>query len=288
MTAKKDAPVDNAPVDNAPAATQSVGVPAYMQKFMQQSQNDTNSMAASSISVPRLSFRGKRFRWIENGEEELVKALTVDVVILGVEPEAGKMIKTYYDKPYEPGSSEPPTCSSSNGVTPDAWVSDPVNPTCAHCPNNVFGSAVSRSGGKAKKCQDGKRLIVAKPNEIDKYYVLGVPVTSLKNLSEYGKYIGKNQFPLSLVVTTLGMDDDSEFPKITFAHNGFVAEDKVEAAVELNSDRPWRSTFGSQAILPEHSSISGRSNIPQPDSGAKPITGGVVSGTSVDDVVSNW
>lgn len=281
MATKKETPVDNALVT-------SNEIPAYMQKFMQQSNSDANSMAAASVSVPRLSLRGKRWRWVENGEEEIVQAFTVDVVILGVEPEAGKMVKTYYSKPYEPGSTEPPDCSSSNGVVPDVWVSDPVNPTCAHCPNNIFGSAVSRKGGKAKKCQDSKRLVVCKAGDMSKYYVLGVPVTSLKNLSEYGKYIGKNQFPLSLVITTLGMTDD-EFPVITFAHNGFVSEGNVEKAVALNTERPWNSTFGSQAVLPEHSSASGSgSSVPQPDSGAKPIAGGVATGKTVDDVVGSW
>lgn len=266
----------------------STQVPAYMQKFMQQAQNDADSMATSSISVPRLSFRGKRFRFVENGEEELVKELTVDVVILGVEPEAGKMIKTYYDKPYEPGATDPPTCSSSNGISPDVWVSDPQANYCSKCEKNVFGSAKSRSGGKSKACQDGKRLWVAKPDDVTKVYGLNCPVTSLKPLSEYGKFIKKNNFPLALVVTTLGMDDESEFPKLTFEHKGFVAEEQSEKAIAVNMERPWLMNYSDKPLLPERSEGAAERTVVQPSSAQPQGATAPKGGATIDDVVGDW
>jgi len=283
MTAKKDETAV------ATAATGNASVPAYMQKFMQNSQADAASMATASTSVPRLSFRGKRFRWTENGEEELVKNLTVDVIILGVEPDAGHFIKTYYDKPYNPGDTDPPTCSSSDGIRPDAWVSDPQADYCSKCAKNVFGSATSRSGGKSKACQDGKRLWVAKPDVPKKFYGLNCPVTSLKNLSEYGKYIGNNKYPLGLVITTLGMDDESEFPKLTFTHNGFVEEVHADAVIAINAERPWRLDFGDRPMLPDHSvGATSGGGAPQPSADTTAQTGAKPDAAKVEDVVGSW
>jgi len=258
-------------------------VPAYMQKFMQQSQADAASMAASSNSVPRMSFRGKRFRFIEDGNEEIVKDLHVDIIILGVEPDAGRFIKTYYDKPYQSGDSDPPTCSSANGVRPDNWISDPQSSLCAKCEKNVFGSATSRSGGKAKACKDGKRLWVAKVSDPTHYYGLNVPVTSLKNLSEYGKYVAKNQYPLSLVITRLSLEDDAEFPKLIFEHAGFVDEANIDSIMSLNEERPWQSVEGPILDAPAQQAL------PQP--GATTVTpqsGTPTGGASIDDVVGDW
>lgn len=216
-------------------------LPEYMKQFLAQTQADTSSLVASSVSVPRLSYRGKRWRFIVDGEEELVKSLTVPVIIVGVEPDAGRFIKTYYINTYAPGDTSPPDCSSSNGLVPDLWVSSPQNQRCQNCPKNAFGSAVSRSGGKAKACHDSKRLWVTKADDLEIVYGLNVPIMSLKNLAEYGKYIARNNYPLSLVITELSMDDESEFPKLCFLHVGFVAEEFAKDAMDLNQRRPWKT-----------------------------------------------
>jgi hypothetical protein len=258
--------------------------PEYLKKFMSANIQDVASMATSSISIPRLSYRGKRFRFIVNGEEELVKDLTVKVVIIGVEPDPGRFVKTYYDKGYEPGDSAPPTCSSSDGVRPDTWVSDPQSETCARCLKNVFGSAVSRSGGKAKACKDGKILWLAKLDDPETHYGLRVPVMSLKNLSEYGKYIHKNGYPLALVVTELALDDDAEFPRLLFNHVGFVEEAMAEVLIKANAERPWRA-FTSISLL-ESQEESVRPAIAQPEAKAEASEPEKVK--NLEDALSKW
>ena len=257
-----------------------VQMPAYMQKFMKQNTEDTNSLVASSMSVPRLSYRGKRWRYIVDGEEELIKTLTTEVIIVGVEPDAGRFIKTLYLTQYNPGDSSPPDCSSSNGVTPDIWVSSPISQRCQGCPKNIFGSAVSRSGGKAKACHDSKRLWIVRPENTEIYYGLNVPIMSLKNLSEYGKYIAKNNFPLALVVTELSMDDDSEFPKICFKHVGFVDETDSELVVDLNQRRPWRSE--ARPVVDTNHQIEST-----PTKSLEPLVR--TQGTeNIDDIIGEW
>ena len=248
---KKTNEVNETPKSTAVATPTTPAVPEYLKKFMDQSQTNTDALIASSMSVPRISYRGKRFRFIENGEEELAKELSIKVIILGVDPGAGLFLKTFYETGYQPGSSDPPTCSSSDGIRPDAWVSSPQSQLCRQCPNNVFGSATSIKGGKAKACKDGKRLWVSRLDDPEKYYGLNIPVMSLRNLAEYGKYIAKNKFPLSLVITEIGFDEDSEFPQLSFSHSGFVPEESVEMVTSLALEKPW-ALPDSMKALPNH------------------------------------
>lgn len=257
-------------------------MPEYLQKFMNQAQTDTESLITSSMSVPRVSYRGKRFRFIENGEEELSKELTIKVIILGVEPGAGLFLKTYYDTGYQPGSSDPPTCSSSDGIRPDTWVSSPQAPLCRQCSNNVFGSATSVKGGKAKACKDGKRLWISRVEDPEKYYGLNIPVMSLRNLAEYGKYIAKNKFPLALVITEIGFDDDSEFPHLTFSHAGFVQEKDIESITNITVEKPWALPESARSALALPATAS-PAPTPQsnPEAGAAPLP-------PIGEVLESW
>ena len=118
---------DSTTANQAPAAP-AVVVPDYLKAFAtgQQANSDSESMAASSTSVPRVSLRGKKFRFIEGGEEIFTQNDEVDVVILGVTPEAGLFVKTFYINGYT-GTSDnaPPTCSSDDGRRPCPWILGP-------------------------------------------------------------------------------------------------------------------------------------------------------------------
>jgi hypothetical protein len=267
-------------------------MPDYMKQFIEQSKADTGSLMSSSVSVPRLSYRGKVWRFIVDGEEEKMKGSAISVIIVGVEPVAGRFIKTLYLSQYTPGDTSPPDCSSSNGIGPDSWVNSPQAQRCNQCPKNVFGSAQSRTGGKAKACHDSKRLWVIKPDDAEVVYGLNVPIMSLKNLAEYGKYIARNNFPLALVLTELSMDDDSEFPKLCFKHVGFVEEDMSKEAIELNQTRPWSSIStpalsydgpGNTLALPPGSQSSGPG---APAIDVKPER--KQGGEGVDKILGQW
>ena len=269
-------------------------LPEYMKAFVAQNQADTNSLVSSSMSVPRLSYRGKRWRWIVDGVEEIEKQLTANAIIVGVEPDAGRFVKTLYLSAYTPGDTTPPDCSSSNGIHPDSWVSSPISPRCQGCPKNVFGSAVARDGkGKAKACHDSKRLWVIRPGEPEIVYGLNVPIMSLKNLSEYGKYIAKNNFPLALLITELSMDDDSEFPKLQFKHVGFVDEAAVQDCIRLNQEKPWRVVNAAlpfdgpqPAALPQGQMPSNPASVATAPVNSNPVP---KQGTeNIDNIIGAW
>lgn len=229
-----------------------IAIPEHLKKFLSNSQasSDADAMASASISIPRISLRGRKFRLIEGGEEIRRPADELYVVILAVEPGAGLMAKTYYKKGYTSGDSAPPDCSSQNGITPDTWISNPVSSKCSTCPMNAFGSATSTNGKKAKACKDSKRLWVAEPDKIDgTVYALGVPVTSLKAMAEYGALLKSNGIPSAAVITRLTMKD-TEFPELLFDFVGVLDEQPMQNALLRNEQKDWNT--GSSGPMLEH------------------------------------
>lgn len=222
-------------------AKQDIAIPEHLRKYLSSpaASSDADSMASASISIPRISLKGRKFRLIEGGEEIRRPADEFYGVILAVEPGSGLMAKTYYEKGYQSGDSSPPDCSSSNGLTPDPWISSPVSAKCNGCPKNVFGSAQSRNGGKAKACKDSKRLWVVEPDKIDgTVYAMGVPVTSLKAMAEYGSILKSNGVPTAAVITKFSMKD-TEFPELLFDFAGVLEEKTMEVAMLRNEKKDW-------------------------------------------------
>lgn len=202
---------------------------------------DADSMSSVKTSVPRISLKGKRFKFI-NGEEESKGAGEIHVAILAVEPVGGGMAKTFYKSGYNPNDTAPPDCSSQNGIFPDSWVTEPVSDKCSNCPNNMFGSATSMAGKKAKACKDSKTLWVAKVDDVGGLvYGLKVPVTSLKPMSEYGKLVKNLGVPLAVVVTKLEMDEDNEYPLLKFTNLGFLNAEQAPQAISRSESREWIS-----------------------------------------------
>jgi len=64
----------------------------------------------------------------------------LDVVLIAA---ASTISKSFYAADYQEGSNEPPTCWSSDGVTPDASIlaENKQNPICASCPRAATSSA---------------------------------------------------------------------------------------------------------------------------------------------------
>ena len=266
-------------------------IPEHLKKFLSNSQasTDAEAMASASVSIPRISLRGRKFRLIEGGEEIRKPADELFVVILAVEPGAGLMAKTYYAKGYQSGDSSPPDCSSANGITPDPWISSPVSPKCNGCPMNVFGSAKSRNGGKAKACKDSKRLWVVEPDNINgTVYSLGVPVTSLKAMAEYGAMLKANGIPVSAVITRLSMKD-TEFPELLFDFVGVLEEEPMKQALLRNEQKDW-DLHQSGPILEYMPQDGGRLEAPGAQAllEAKATEKQDTSVLSADEATGNW
>jgi len=213
----------------------SITVPAYLQGTNAQS---SESMVSKTDSTPRISLKGQVFRFKSGGEELKKNKGPLEVIIIGVEPMNG-LSKTFYLNGYQPDSTDPPDCSSWDGIKPDAWCDNPQSDYCTNCPQSKWGSAESMSGGKAKACKESKRLIVVEPDELgDIYYVLTVTISSLKALSAYGKWLASNNLPFAAVVTELDFAD-SDFPQLTFAFKRFLEEADGLKSIEISNAREW-------------------------------------------------
>lgn len=223
-----------------------LAVPDYLKGV---SGPSADSMATGvGVSVPRVSLKGRKFRFIQGDEEIVHKGDSVDLIIIGVEPEQG-LAKTYYKDGYTPSSSDPPDCSSWDGVRPDSWVSSPQSSNCASCPQAMWGSATSMTGKKAKACKESKRLIVVKADDPNgTYYILTVTIASLKALAEYGRQLVKlGNVPYSSVITTVSFVD-SDFPQVEFTATSFLEEEEGLAMIARSQEREWDTV--TQSTLP--------------------------------------
>lgn len=226
---------------------------------------DAEKVISAVDSVPRISLKSRRFNFIENGDVKMKTADPIHVVIVGVQPEHG-MAKTFYEGEYQPGDSSPPDCSSFDGVRPDSWITSPQSEKCATCPQNKWGSAKAMSGGKAKACRDSKRLMVVNAKNIAEgtVYTLNVTVASLKNLSNYGKELAKKGIPLEAVITTISIDEDSDWAMLHFDAAGVLNEAQGTVAIERANRREWEE--GMQ--LEHHSESAGALPSPQTEESA--------------------
>lgn len=85
--------------------------------------------------------------------------------------------RAYYEKSYKAGSSEPPTCFSTDMET---GIGSPGG-SCETCPFNQFGSA---RVGEGKACREYGLLFLLMPDQIMPT-IVRVPPTSLKRLRQY-------------------------------------------------------------------------------------------------------
>lgn len=219
----------NMPVAQAPQ------LPAHLMDFGGISPNLGLSVVGG-INVgqahPRVSIKQNRFRLIDaQGEEFLINALYMDVIIVGANDYVSKM---YYDKPFDPQDPEPPapTCFSDNGVGPSERANTPQNASCQGCPHGVWGSKVTPSGAKIKACSDSKKLaIIHAENPTGPVYELRIPAASMENLKAQVEAL--RGVPVAAVVMRVTFDATSSYPKLLFAPASYISEEQKAAVLEV-------------------------------------------------------
>lgn len=265
-----------------------VKLPDYLKDLV----DDTaSSMVSNTGGAPRISIRGRMFRFIKDGSEEEQTTDPINVIIAGVVPDKG-MAKTWYESGYQPGSTDPPDCSSFLGIRPDDWVDKPQADLCVNCPQNKWGSAVSMKGGKAKACKDSKRLMLIRAEElkveVPTIYIFNVTIASLKALSEYGKFLLSNKVPMAAAITQLSFVD-SEFPQVNFEFAQVLNEEFGKKTLRIANDKEWMQGLDQTALAapeaPPQQKIAAPSGPPQnppapTDNDAPPA--------NTDDLLNNW
>ena len=257
---------------------ETIELPDYLKDMVDEGGKD---LITNTGGTPRISIRGRMFRFIVDGEEVSKQTEAIHMVVLGVVPEKG-MAKTWYAEGYQPGSTEPPDCSSFLGVQPDSWVDKPQGETCAVCPQNKWGSATSMKGKKAKACKDSKRLMVIKAEDLKKdsptVYILNVTIASLRALSEFGKFLLTNKLPMAAVITEVAFVD-SEFPQIEFKFKAVLKEDMGTKAIAMAEGKVW---------MDGASQIEAPAAKPQIEAPATSVASEGASDMSADEALEAW
>lgn len=231
-------------------------VPAGLGDFVGGLDSDDLSAGVSGgFSV--ISVRGSKWRIKAGGDDMPMldsagEAMpSIRVVILKAN---NHVSKNYYEGAYSEGVSDAPSCFSLDGVKPDASVENPVHDNCAACPYNQFGSRITDSGSKAKKCADSRRIAVVPEGDYanERYngpMLLRIPATSLRSLSEYAKDIKAKGYPYNTVVTRIGFDPDVSYPKLKFTAARPLSQDEADEVMGLLGQPAYLDTLN--AVLAE-------------------------------------
>lgn len=211
--------------------------PAYLAVASEQARA-RNLAAMGGIKAggfPRISQGGGKFHIVEGDSKTLITdpnnpdlpAMQLEVVVVGFNPAVSK---TFYAGDWEPGDAEEPDCSSDNGVVPDPGVPSPQCTNCAACPQNVWGSKISKHNGKQiKACSDNKRLVIVRADDIADGKAISLTITpgALKEWAEYVRALDGKGIEVSTVVTKVQFDPTVTFPKLVFKFGRYLTEAEV-------------------------------------------------------------
>lgn len=222
-------------------------VPAALANVLGEDANDDLSSGVSGgFSV--ISFRGSKWRVKHSGDETLLRDAegevlpSIRVLIL----KANRHIsKNFYADGFVEGSADAPDCFSMDGVKPDPSVENPVNPQCADCPKNQFGSRITDTGSKAKACSDNRRIAVVPEGDYANEQfggpmLLRVPAASLSELAKFGKAMKGKGFPYNTIITRVSFDPDTAYPKLNFNAVRPLNDDEAAEVVGYLQDDEYR------------------------------------------------
>lgn len=198
-------------------------------------EDDLSAGIKSSFGI--VSIRGGTWKIKFGGDEQAVlnedgdPKPGLEVVLVKASP---KISKIFYEGKWQEGSDAEPTCFSNDGEYPDIGSLVPQAESCAACPQNVWGSAITESDKKSKACHDSRRVAVAPANDIANEVMGGpmllrVPAASLKDLATFGKAVAQKGLPYCAIVTRLSFDPEAAYPKLRYKAVRALTEDEGEA-----------------------------------------------------------
>lgn len=165
-------------------------------------------------------------------------AASIELVILRASEHVSKV---YYKSSFVDGSNAKPDCQSVNGIKPDKTIPNPVNPQCADCPMNQWGSRISDDGKPGKACQDVKRLAVVPQGNIRNDalggpLLLRIPPASLKELKAYADQLMGHGFPYFGVATRILFDMEKAYPRFIFSAIRALTDAEADDVIEMRDD----------------------------------------------------
>jgi hypothetical protein len=186
-------------------------------------------------SIPRISLKGNRFRRVAGGNEVLVEANYIDLIILGAGAQG--VGRLYYDVPYDPDAEDAatPACYSEDGEAPSDASPRKQATACQGCPKNDKGSAAD---GSSRACGFAKYIAVSIPGDpTEEIYALKcggqtifAPATEgYYNMRSYAAMLAENGVEPQQVRTRIAFNPNSSTPQIMFAPGEFLNEAELAA-----------------------------------------------------------
>ena len=223
-----------------PISQQINNVTASMRDRMRQTALANKTFASNvSTSYPLLSIRGKEFTFrlpdgrSQRHEQNGFALPFLDVVLVEGSP---LLSKTYYEKGFDPNEFTRPDCWSLDSVKPDPSSPKLQAPTCAVCPQNMFGSRVTPAGKKAKACQDYRRVVVLLPHQVGSDQAtpmaLRVPQSSLRNLKAHAELLERYGVDMKACITRLSFTAEA-FPQLLFTYVNILTEQQWDWVAEM-------------------------------------------------------
>lgn len=219
-------------------------LPAYLAEAM----GDMGSNIADRNSVPSLSYEGKTWQIIKDGNRTKMQAANADgdvvpipvmrVVVLNFNNDRGR---AYYEGVYNPAASTAPKCWSPDGKAPDPSVKEKMNAVCTTCPMSVKGSKV-QDGKEMVACGSHRMIAVVPGGSIDTDPLrLKIAVTSDydKEIVEHGWYAFRQYVDYlksrgivhtAMCITKIKFDPNAQYPKLLFALDRVLTQDEVGMA----------------------------------------------------------
>jgi len=192
--------------------------------------NWEDQLAQFAVEAAEEEALGGTFLSTKNGRlninGNLVAKNALDVIII-----ASVMENAFYPGKFDPNNPAPPTCyafgDDEDTMVPHKDVKNPVNATCAGCPNNEWDSGTD---GKGKACKNVRRLALLPADCVNtpskmlgaEQIYLKIPVTSVK---DWGKYVHgvATEFkrpPFAVLTQISAVPDDKTQFKVTFTCQG--------------------------------------------------------------------
>lgn len=217
-------------------------LPAYLADV----QNELGTNIPERQTVPTLSYEGKTWQIIKDGNKTKLQVQNADgdmvpvpimrVVVLNFNGDRGR---AYYPQTYNPAASAAPVCWSADGKAPDPSVKEKQSPLCNGCPQSVKGSKI-QDGKEMVACAQHRMIVVAPAFSLDSDPLrLKIAVTSDydKELVEHGWFAFRQYTDFlksrgithtGLVVTKIKFDPNTAYPKLLFSLDRILTPDEIE------------------------------------------------------------
>lgn len=215
-------------------------LPAYLQEGIA----ELGSNIPDRMTVPSLSYEGKMWTIVKDGNKEKLQVKNQDgdmvpvsimrAIILNANPDRGR---AYYPGAYNPSEAKQPDCWSPDGKTSDPGSKNRVSVSCNGCPMSVKGSKVA-DGREGVACSSHRMVALAPAFDIESDPLrLKLAVTSDwdKEVVEHGWFAfrqytdflkSKGITHTALVVTKMKFDSNTPHPKVLFSLDRAVTQEE--------------------------------------------------------------